>query len=147
MTRVQLVDLAHARSGDKGDVSNIGVVAYEKDLYPILVEQVTSDRVKEHFGTWVRGAVERYELPNLCALNFVMHGALDGGGTVSLRTDAQGKVLSSALMRLEVDVPDDVAERVRGRGRVPAGWAPPGASGEPENRPDSGPDNPPGDEP
>lgn len=119
MTRVALVQLAHARSGDKGDSANIGLIAYEAELYPILVEQVTAERVKAHFGDWVRGRVDRYELPNLHALNFVLLGALDGGGTVSLRTDAQGKVLSAALLRLEVEVSDDVAERTRGWGRVP----------------------------
>ena len=124
MTRIPLLHLAHARSGDKGDTANIGVVAYEESLYPILVEQVTAERVKAHFGSWVEGEVLRYELPNLWALNFVLHGALDGGGTVSLRTDAQGKVLSSALLRLEVEVPAEVADRVAGRGRVPADWVP-----------------------
>ena len=124
MTRVHLVQLAHARSGDKGDSANIGVIAYEPGLYPVLVEQVTAARVKAHFGDWVRGAVERYELPNLFALNFVLHESLDGGGTVSLRTDAQGKVLSAALLRLEVDVLDEIAERTRGWGRVPPGWTP-----------------------
>lgn len=124
MTRVPLVQLAHARSGDKGDSANIGVIAYDDDLYPILVKELTADRVKEHFGTWVQGAVERYELPNLGALNFVLHGALDGGGTVSLRTDAQGKVLSAALLRLQIEVPESVAERTRGWGRVPTGWTP-----------------------
>lgn len=124
MTCVPLVQLAHARSGDKGDNANIGVIAYEPALYPILAEQVTAERVKEHFGAWVKGGVERYELPDLHALNFVLHGALDGGGTVSLRTDAQGKVLSAALLRMEVDVSDDVAERTRGWGRVPNGWRP-----------------------
>jgi hypothetical protein len=124
VTRIPLVHLAHARSGDKGDVANIGVVAYAEDLYPLLVEQVTVERVREHFGSWVSGAIERYELPNLWALNFVLHGALDGGGTVSLRTDAQGKVLSSALLRMQVDVPEPVAERVRGWGRVPSDWRP-----------------------
>lgn len=119
MTRIPLVHLAHARSGDKGDSANIGLIAYEADLYPILVEQVTAERVKAHFGPWVRGRVDRYELSNLHALNFVLHGALDGGGTVSLRTDAQGKVLSAALLRLEVEVPSEVAERTRGWGRVP----------------------------
>ena len=122
MTRVPLVQLAHARSGDKGDSANIGVVAYEPDLYPLLVREVTAERVKAHFGDWVTGRVERYELPNLHALNFVLHGALDGGGTVSLRTDAQGKVLSAALLRMEVDVEDEVAERTRGWGRVPPEW-------------------------
>ena len=124
MTGVPLVQLVHARSGDKGDSANIGVVAYEPELYPLLVEALTAERVKAHFGTWVRGPVERYELPNLNALNFVLHGALDGGGTVSLRTDAQGKVLSAALLRLEIEVPDEVATRTRGWGRAPAGWTP-----------------------
>jgi hypothetical protein len=124
MTRVRLVQLAHARSGDKGDSANIGVVAYDETLYPLLVEQVTAERVKEHFGTWVTGPVTRFELPNLCALNFVLRGALDGGGTVSLRTDAQGKVLSAALLRMEIEVPDDVAARTAGWGRVPEGWTP-----------------------
>jgi hypothetical protein len=124
MTRAPLVQLAHARSGDKGDSANIGLIAYEPGLYPVLVAQVTAERVKAHFGDWVRGSVERYELPNLHALNFVLHGALDGGGTVSLRTDAQGKVLSTALLRLEVDVPDEIAQRTRGWGRVPPGWKP-----------------------
>ena len=124
MTRVPLVQLAHARSGDKGDSANVGLIAYDPELYPILVEQVTAERVKAHFGDWVRGSVERYELPNLRALNFVLHGALDGGGTMSLRTDAQGKVLSAALLRLEVEVPDEIAQRTRGWGRVPPGWTP-----------------------
>lgn len=126
MTRVPLVQLAHARSGDKGDNANIGVIAYEPDLYPILVREVTAERVKAHFGGWVKGAVERYELPNLHALNFMLCGALDGGGTVSLRTDAQGKVLSAALLRMEIEVDDDVARRTQGWGRVPSGWTPEG---------------------
>ncbi len=126
MTTVPLVQLVHARSGDKGDSANIGVVAYEPDLYPILVERLTAERVRAHFGAWVKGDVVRYELPNLHALNFVLRGVLDGGGTVSLRTDAQGKVLSAALLRLEIEVPEAVAERTKGRGRVPPGWAPEG---------------------
>ncbi len=125
MTAVPLLQLAHTRSGDKGDSANIGVVAYAPDLYPILAEQLTAERVRAHFGDWVRGEVTRYELPNLHALNFVMRRALDGGGTVSLRTDAQGKVLSAALLRLELEVPDEVAERTSGWGRVPPGWSPP----------------------
>ena len=124
MTRVPLVQLAHARSGDKGDSANVGLIAYEPELYPILIEQVTAERVKAHFGDWVRGGVERYEIPNLRAFNFVLHGALDGGGTVSLRTDAQGKVLSAALLRMEVEVSDEIAQRTRGWGRVPPGWTP-----------------------
>ena len=122
MTQIPLVHLAHARSGDKGDSANIGLVAYDDDAYRIIVSQVTAERVKEHFNAWVQGPVERYELPNLQALNFVLHRALDGGGTVSLRTDAQGKVLASALLRMTVEVPEELAQRVRGRGRVPPGW-------------------------
>lgn len=125
MKRIPLVHLAHARSGDKGDIANVGVIAYESAYYPLLVERVTVERVKEHFGAMVKGGVERYELPNLGALNFVLHGALDGGGTVSLMNDAQGKVLSSAILRMEIEVPDEVAEAARGRGRVPEGWMPP----------------------
>ena len=119
MATVRLVELAHARSGDKGDVVNIGVIAYEPEDYPLLVEALTAERVREHFGDMVKGTVERYELPNLRALNFVLPRALGGGGTVSLMMDAQGKVFSTALLRMEVVVPDEVAERVRGRG-----WAP-----------------------
>ena len=125
MTRVQLVDLAHARSGDKGDTANVGVIAYDRGHYDLLREQLTAERVKEHFGPLVAGEVERFELPNLGALNFLLHGALGGGGTMSLMNDAQGKVFSTALLRMEIDVPDEVAEAVRGRGRVPAGWSPP----------------------
>ncbi len=125
MSRVQLVHLAHARSGDKGDTANVGVIAYDPSHYALLVDRLTPERVKAHFGPMVKGDVERYELPNLAALNFVLHGALDGGGTVSLMNDAQGKVLSTAMLRMEIEVPDEVAEAVRGRGRVPAGWTPP----------------------
>ncbi len=125
MRRIPLVHLAHARSGDKGDTANVGVIAYDAAHYPLLVERVTAERVKAHFGPLVKGPVERYEIPNLGALNFVLHGALDGGGTVSLMNDAQGKVLSSAILRLEIEVPDEVAEAARDRGRVPAGWTPP----------------------
>ena len=124
MAKVQLVHLAHARSGDKGDTANVGVIAYDEAHYPLLVEQLTSERVKAHFEGRVFGEVERFELPNLSALNFLLHNALDGGGTVSLMNDAQGKVFSTALLRMEVEVPDDVASAVAGRGRVPEGWAP-----------------------
>jgi hypothetical protein len=102
--RVALVELAHARSGDKGDTANIGLIALRREDYPILVRQVTAARVARHFKGMITGPVERYELPNLSALNFLLHGALDGGGTVSLKTDAQGKVLSTALLRLEIEV-------------------------------------------
>jgi hypothetical protein len=102
---VRLLELAHARSGDKGDTANVGLIALKPEYYPILVKQVTAARVGRHFKGIVRGRVERYELPNLCALNFLLHGALDGGGTISLMTDAQGKVFSTALLRMEIEVP------------------------------------------
>ena len=99
-----LARLAHARSGDKGDTSNIGVIAYDKSSYPVLVRELTAERVKQFFGPLVEGPVERYELPNLGALNFVLHQALDGGGTVSLRTDAQGKTMAAALLGMEIEL-------------------------------------------
>jgi hypothetical protein len=108
MKIVQLLRLAHARSGDKGDASNIGLIARKPEYFPILKEKVTADVVKKHFTGICKGKVERYELPNLFALNFILHEALGGGGTVSLRNDAQGKTLSTALLRLEIEVPDDV---------------------------------------
>jgi|SRR5579872_307409 len=103
--KVRLVELAHARSGDKGDTANIGLIALDPRDYPLLVAHVTAARVAEHFKGMIRGPVERFELPNLHALNFLLHGALDGGGTISLKTDAQGKVLSTALLRMEIEVP------------------------------------------
>lgn len=124
MPAVALVHLAHARSGDKGDTANVGLIAYEPEHYPHLVREVTAERVKKHFGPMIEGEVERFELPNLHALNFLLHGALDGGGTRSLMTDAQGKVFSTALLRMEIEVPDEVAASVDGRGRVPDGWSP-----------------------
>jgi hypothetical protein len=110
MPRIQLVHLAHARSGDKGDTANVGLIALRPEFYPHLVREVTAERVKEHFAGIVHGGVERFELPNLEALNFLLHNALGGGGTVSLKTDAQGKVLSTALLRMEIEVPDEVAQ-------------------------------------
>jgi hypothetical protein len=105
--KVRLSRLAHARSGDKGDISNIGLIATRPDNYPILLREVTAERVKRHFGPLVQGCVTRYELPNLAALNFVMERALDGGGTISLRTDAQGKTHGAALLAMEIEVPSD----------------------------------------
>jgi hypothetical protein len=109
--KVRLVDITHARSGDKGDTANVGVIALEPEYYPVLVEQLTPERVKEHFRGICLGEVERFELPNLQALNFLLHESLGGGGTVSLRTDAQGKTLSTAMLRMEIDVPDEIAAR------------------------------------
>jgi len=107
--KVQLLKLAHARSGDKGDTANVGLIALREEFYPILVREVSADRVKEHFKGICNGAVERFELPNLGALNFLLHESLGGGGTVSLMTDAQGKTFSSALLRMEIDLPDEEA--------------------------------------
>ncbi len=104
--RVRLLDLAHARSGDKGDTANVGLIALRPEWYPLLVSHVTAAAVAAHFGGQLTGPVERFELPNLGALNFLLHGALDGGGTLSLKTDAQGKVFSTALLRLVLEVPD-----------------------------------------
>ena len=101
---MRLIEIAHARSGDKGDTANIGLIAIEDRHYPILVREVTAERVKQHFGELCKGSVERFELPNIGALNFLLHGALGGGGTVSLRLDAQGKTLGAALLRMEVDL-------------------------------------------
>jgi hypothetical protein len=109
--RVQLRWLAHARSGDKGNTANVGLIALEPEYYPLLLKEVTVARVKRHFKGMVTD-VERFELPNLRALNFLLHGALDGGGTISLKTDAQGKVYSTALLRMEIPVPAALARRV-----------------------------------
>jgi hypothetical protein len=101
--KIPLSRIAHARSGDKGDTSNIGIIAFDARHYPLLVREVTPGRVKQFFGEMVKGKVERYELPNLGALNFLLHETLGGGGTLSLRVDAQGKTLGAALLRMEID--------------------------------------------
>lgn len=110
--KVQLVDISHARSGDKGDTANVGLIALKPDWYPVLEKYVTLDAVAHHFERVIDGPVERFELPNLNALNFLLHGALDGGGTLSLKTDAQGKVFSTALLRMFIDIPDADAARL-----------------------------------
>ena len=108
MKQVLLYDIAHARSGDKGDNVNVGIIARRPEYYEFLKSYVTAERVKEHFGPMVKGKVVRFELPNLEALNFLLYGALDGGGTVSLMTDAQGKTFSTALLRMPVELPADL---------------------------------------
>lgn len=105
MPKIQLREIAHARSGDKGDNANVGLIALKPEYYSVLVREVTAERVKEHFAGVCLGPVERYEIPNLNALNFVLHQALDGGGTISLKTDSQGKTYSSALLRMQIDLP------------------------------------------
>ncbi|MCX6597794.1 MAG: hypothetical protein NTV70_15655 [Acidobacteria bacterium] len=105
--KITLDRIAHTRSGDKGDLSNIGVIARNPRHYPVLLREVTAERVKNYFSDLVHGPVTRYELPNLAALNFVLEEALDGGGTVSLRLDAQGKIFGSQLLGLEIEVTED----------------------------------------
>jgi hypothetical protein len=110
--KIRLVDIAHARSGDKGDTANVGLIALEPRWYPVLELFVTRDAVARHFKGMITGGVERFELPNLGALNFLLHGALDGGGTLSLKTDAQGKVYSTAMLRMTIEVPADLVKRL-----------------------------------
>lgn len=116
--KVKLLDIAHARSGDKGDVANVGVIARRREWYPILDRYLTAEVVAAHVSPLITGRVDRYPLPNLWALNFLLHGALDGGGTRSLRIDAQGKVLSTAVLRLELEVPDDECRAARLPGKA-----------------------------
>jgi hypothetical protein len=107
--RIKLLKLAHARSGDKGDTANVGLIALREEFYPLLAREVTAERVGEHFRGLVKGGVERFELPNLGALNFLLHESLGGGGTLSLMTDAQGKTFSTALLRMEIELADEEA--------------------------------------
>ncbi|HYY59616.1 MAG TPA: hypothetical protein VE842_19965 [Pyrinomonadaceae bacterium] len=111
--RIQLTRLAHARSGDKGDTANVGLIALREEFYPLLVREVTAERVKRHFEGICKGRVERFELPNLGALNFLLHESLGGGGTLSLMTDAQGKTFSTALLRMKIDVPENEARELK----------------------------------
>ncbi|MGH7785139.1 MAG: AtuA-related protein [Candidatus Binatia bacterium] len=108
--KVELLKLAHARSGDKGDTANVGIIALKDEYYPLLVREVTAENVKRHFGEMVKGGVERFELPNLGALNFLLHESLGGGGTLSLMTDAQGKTFSTALLRMKIELSEDEIE-------------------------------------
>ena len=115
MARLALRELCGYRAGDKGDIANVAIFADDDDTYALIVREVTPDRVKQHFGTMVTGRVDRYEAPNVRALNFVMQGALAGGGPKSLRSDALGKTLGGALVRREIDVPESMAGRRRAR--------------------------------
>jgi len=110
--KVQLTKLAHARSGDKGDTANVGLIALRPEFYSLLIREVTTARVKQHFDGICKGKVERFELPNIGALNFLLHESLDGGGTLSLMTDAQGKTFSTALLRMMIDIPEEEAREL-----------------------------------
>jgi hypothetical protein len=121
MGRIQLREICGYRAGDKGDIANVAIFADDDATYALIRDEVTPERVKELFGSMVHGAVERYEASNVRALNFVMHDALGGGGPKSLRADALGKTLGGALVRLEIDAPDELATRRRPRPDV--GWA------------------------
>jgi hypothetical protein len=104
MKKIKLIDIAHGRSGDKGDAANIGIIAYDDKGYEIIKKHLTAEKVKKHFTGICKGNVERYELPNIRALNFMLHNTLGGGGTVSLKHDAQGKTLAAALLRMEFEI-------------------------------------------
>ena len=106
--KIQLIRIAHARSGDKGDTGNVGVIARKDEYYPLLVKYLTLEKVKKHFEGIALGNVERFEIPNLGAINFLLHESLGGGGTKSLKNDAQGKTLSSAMLRMELDIDEKI---------------------------------------
>ncbi len=112
MPTVKLLKIAHGRSGDKGNGSNVGIIARHPDIYPFLKETLTADRVKDHMKNVCKGEVERYELPNIGALNFILNKSLGGGGTVSLKLDAQGKTHASQVLRMDVDVPEGLLKLV-----------------------------------
>jgi hypothetical protein len=119
VARIQLRDLCGARSGDKGDISDLSLFADDRAAYEAIREAVTAERVKAHFGDLVKGPVERYEAANVLALKFVLHEALGGGAPRSLRADNLGKTFGAALLRMEIDVPDPVAAGARRRDRAP----------------------------
>lgn len=106
MKKIKLIDIAHGRSGDKGDAANVGIIAYDDNGFRIIKKYLTAEKVKKHFEGICLGNVERFELPNIRALNFLLHNTLGGGGTVSLKHDAQGKTLAAALLRMELEVDD-----------------------------------------
>lgn len=112
MPTVKLLKIAHGRSGDKGNGSNVGIIARHPQIYTFLKDNLTADRVKDHMKYVCKGTVERFELPNIGALNFLLNESLGGGGTVSLKLDAQGKTHASQVLRMDIDVPDDLLKLV-----------------------------------
>jgi hypothetical protein len=115
--KVPIYRVAHARSGDKGDASNVGLIAANPEIYELVREQATPERVKQHFREVCRGPVERFPVPNLLAFNFILHDSLGGGGTESLKSDAQGKTHAQGLLMMEIEVPDELLARTEGAGR------------------------------
>ena len=113
MALIKLIEIAHGRSGDKGNASNVGIIARHPDVYPFLLKNLTADVVKEHMKNVCKGKVDRFELPNIGALNFILHESLGGGGTVSLKLDAQGKTHAMLLLRMDIEVPDELLDKVR----------------------------------
>ena len=113
MALIKLIEIAHGRSGDKGNASNVGIIARHPDFYPFLLKNLTADVVKEHMKNVCKGKVDRFELPNIGALNFILHESLGGGGTVSLKLDAQGKTHAMLLLRMDIEVPDELLDKVR----------------------------------
>jgi hypothetical protein len=126
--KILLNDIAHGRSGDKGDTVNVGVIARRPEFWDLIRQQLSVERVRAHFGEMVKGDVERFELPNLHALNFLLHEALGGGGTVSLMTDAQGKTFSTAMLRMELELPDELAALLPAGASAASGRTPDGAA-------------------
>ena len=114
MAKVKLIEIAHGRSGDKGNGSNVGIISRHPDVYPFLKKELTAERVKNHMKHICKGRVERYEMENIGALNFILNESLGGGGTVSLKLDAQGKTHASTMLRMELDVPDHLLDLVKG---------------------------------
>ncbi|MBI1804781.1 MAG: hypothetical protein HY033_13245 [Ignavibacteriae bacterium] len=114
MMKLQLLQIAHARSGDKGDTGNVGLIARKPEYYPIIQKYVTTEVVKKHFEGICHGNVERFEMPNLYAINFLLHNSLGGGGTVSLKNDAQGKTLSSAMLRMVIEIDEKDSQQIKG---------------------------------
>jgi hypothetical protein len=112
MPVVELIKIAHGRSGDKGNGSNVGIIARHPKIYPFLVEKLTPEVIKEHMKYVCKGKVDRYELPNIGALNFILHDSLGGGGTVSLKLDAQGKTHALQVLRMDIDVPQKLLDLV-----------------------------------
>lgn len=113
MPTVKLIEIAHGRSGDKGNASNVGIIARHPDVYPFLCEILTAEKVKDHMKNICKGKVERFELPNIGALNFLLHDSLGGGGTVSLKLDAQGKTHASILLRMDVEVSQELLDSIK----------------------------------